>query len=103
VLVGITGVSYPNDNARITITSVTLDEPTNCLGDGDTQDDAIINADGTVLLRAERAGAGDGRVYRITFTASDFEGSTSRTVFVTVPHSVRRPAVDSGHVYDSTH
>ena len=32
------------------------------------------NTDGTVLLRAERAGNGNGRVYHIHFTASDFEG-----------------------------
>ncbi len=77
VAVGITGVTDPDNNATITITGVTQDEPTNGLGDGDTAIDAVINGDGTVLLRAERAGKGDGRVYRITFTAADLEGSTS--------------------------
>jgi hypothetical protein len=56
-----------------------------------------------VLLRAERAGTRDGRVYRIAFTASDAEGSASGTVMVTVPQSVKRPAVDSGLAFDSTH
>jgi chitinase len=102
VLVGITGVTDPNNNATITITGVTQDEPTNGLGDGDTAIDAVINVNGTVLLRAERSGKGDGRVYRVSFTASDFEGSTSGVVIVTVPHSVKKPAIDSGGTFDST-
>ena len=58
--------------------------------------------DGTVLLRAERSGKGDGRVYCIHFTASDLEGSTSGVVVVAVPHSNNKPAVDSGGSIDST-
>ncbi len=102
VTVGITGVSDPDNNATITITAVTQDEPTNGLGDGDTPIDAIINPNGTVLVRAERAGKGDGRIYRIFFTASDPEGSSSGVVVVSVPHSVKKPAVDSVTVFDST-
>lgn len=102
VMVGITGVTDPDNNATITITGVTQDEPTNGLGDGDTAVDAVINPDGTVLLRAERSGKGDGRVYRITFTASDAEGSADGAVTVTVPHSAKRPAVDSGQRFNST-
>ncbi|HBJ87353.1 MAG TPA: hypothetical protein DDZ88_26550 [Verrucomicrobiales bacterium] len=103
IAVGITGVSDPNNNATITITSVTQDEPTNGLGDGDTAVDAVISEDGTVLLRAERSGKGDGRVYRISFTASDLEGSSSGMVKVVVPHSVKKPAIDSsGTLYNST-
>lgn len=101
VAVGIAGVSDPNNNATIVITGVTQDEPTNGLGDGDTAIDAVINADGTVLLRAERSGNGDGRVYHIRFTASDFEGSTSGIVTVSVPHSVKRPVIDGGALFDS--
>ena len=66
------------------------------------QVDAVICANGTVLLRAERDGSGDGRVYRIHFTASDLEGSSAGVVTVTVPHSKRSIAVDSGMAYDST-
>lgn len=103
VSVGITGVSDPNNNATISITGVTQDEPTNGLGDGDTAIDAVISADGgTVLLRAERAGNGNGRVYRVSFTASDPEGSVSGVVIVTVPHSAKKPAIDSGQMFDST-
>lgn len=54
--VGVLGVSDPNGNATTTITGVTQDEATCGLGDGDTGPDAIIAANGTVLLRAERSG-----------------------------------------------
>ena len=43
-------------------TPVTQDEPVNGLGDGDTGPDAVTLSDG-ILLRAERSGTGDGRVY----------------------------------------
>ncbi len=102
VAVGIVGVTDANNSVTITITGVTQDEPTNGLGDGDTGVDAIINPDGTVLLRAERDGRGDGRVYRISFTASDLEGSSSGVVTVTVPHSPQKPALDSGGSFNST-
>ena len=75
VEVGIVGVSDPDDNATITIDRVTQDEPTNGLRGGDTAVDAIINPDGTVLLRAERWGKGDRRVYYVHFSASDLECS----------------------------
>lgn len=102
VLVGILGVSDPDDNATIVITGVTQDEPTNGTGDGDTAIDAIVNADGTVYLRAERAGNGDGRVYHIHFTASDLEGSASGVITVSVPHKKKSTAGDGGELYDST-
>gem|GEM_PF-6703600 len=103
VPVSIVGVTDANNNAVVKITSVTQDEATNGLGDGDTPVDAIINADGTALLRAERAGTGDGRVYRVGFTASDFEGSVSGVVNVGVPKSKKTDAaIDTGAVFDST-
>lgn len=102
VKVGITGVSDPEDNAVITIDSITQDEPTNGLGDGDTAVDGIINNDGTVLLRAERSGKEDGRVYHIHFTASDIEGSASGVVDVCVVHNKKSVAIDGGELYDST-
>jgi hypothetical protein len=101
VAVGITGVSTPDNMATIVITGVTQDEPTNGCGDGDTAIDAVIDGD-VVLLRAERSGNGNGRVYRVYFTASNAGGSASGVVFVTVPHNRKKPAIDSGGVYDST-
>lgn len=102
VSIGIVGVTDPNSNATIVITAVWQDEPTDGLGDGDTPIDAIINQDGTVLLRAERSGTGDGRVYHIHFTASDLEGSSSGVVTVSVPRSKKSTAIDGGQLHDST-
>jgi chitinase len=107
VPVHIAGVVDPNSNDTITITGVTQDEPTNGLGDGDTPIDAIISGD-SVLLRAERSGKGDGRVYWVYFTASDPEtvalgNSPTGIVKVMVPHDKKTDtAIDSGQKYDST-
>jgi chitinase len=100
--VGITGVSDPDDIATIVIDRVTQDEPTSGLGGGDTAVDAIVNADGTVLLRAERAGGGDGRVYHVHFTASDLGGSASGMVTVCVPHDRNTSPIDGGELFEST-
>lgn len=103
--VSIAGISDPNDdNVKITITRVTQDEPINGLGDGDTTPDASIQG-AIALLRAERSGTGNGRVYHIHFTADDGDGGTcSGTVKVVVPHS-KTPlssALDEGELFDST-
>ena len=72
------------------LTSITSDEPDNGLGDGDQPNDiqgADFNTpDTTFLLRAERSGRGDGRVYTIVYTATDGSGnSTPTSVQVIVP------------------
>ena len=104
VKVSILGVVDVNRNSTVTITGVKQDEATNGLGDGDTAIDAIINADGTVLLRAERSGNGNGRVYHIHFTASDGEGGVSGVVTVCVPRSKASDiTIDGGELFDSTH
>ncbi len=102
VPISIVGVQDPDNNATITITGVTQDEPTNGLGDGDTAIDAIIQGS-TVLIRSERSGKGNGRVYHIHFTASDLEGSASGVVKVSVPHSKKGDvAIDGGALFNST-
>jgi hypothetical protein len=66
--------------------------------------DAALQGAG-VLLRAERAGTGNGRVYRVTFTADDgLGGLCTGSVDVTVPKSMKpeQGAVDDGQAYDST-
>jgi hypothetical protein len=98
-------VTDPENGAiQITILGVTQDEPLNGLGDGDTGPDAVIQGD-TVLLRAERSGTGNGRVYHITFMADDGTGGNcTGTVSVCVPHSKGKkapPCVDDGQVHDS--
>lgn len=105
VPIRIVGVTAPdNASVSIAITSVTQDEPLNALGDGDTSPDAVIQG-GTALLRAERSGLGNGRVYRIGFDADDGRGHRcSGSVGVGVPHSMKPglPIVDDGLVFDST-
>jgi hypothetical protein len=56
-----------------------------------------------VQIRAERSGTGNGRAYRIAFSASDGRGGTCvGSVTVAVPHSQNGdPAVDDGPIYDS--
>ena len=67
--------------------SVTSNEPINGTGDGNTSPDWIVLDDHHVLLRAERAGNGNGRIYTITITCIDSGGnSSSESVTVTVPH-----------------
>jgi hypothetical protein len=72
----------------VTLVSVESNEPDNGHGDGNTTDDIVINEDGTIDLRAERSGTGDGRIYTITYRATDACGnSTEVSVTVTVPHN----------------
>ena len=80
---------------------MTQDEPVNGLGDGDTSPDAVKQGQG-VLVRAERAGSGNGRVYQVTFTATDSKGGTCNgMVAVSVPHDAKSMAIDSGQLYNS--
>jgi Subtilase family/HYR domain len=69
------------------IVSVTSNEPVNGKGDGNTAPDWQITGDLTVDLRAERSGAGNGRVYTITVRCTDDSGNSSmKSMNVTVPH-----------------
>jgi len=73
--------------------SIASDEPDNGLGDGDTAPDWAIQTSGAsladVLVRAERSGLGDGRVYTISASATDRAGNGSNAAAgtVTVPHN----------------
>ena len=72
------------------IVSVTSNEPSNHLGDGNTSPDIETTGDVTLKLRAERSGLGNGRVYTITVQSTDVNGNSSMgSVDVTVPHSKR--------------
>lgn len=106
VSVTIQGVTDPeNDPVSIRITGITQDEPVNGLGDGDTAPDGFGIGTGIALLRAERSGLDNGRVYAVSFTAGDGKGGTcSGTVSVGVPHDQGQGSVpvDDGQIYDST-
>jgi hypothetical protein len=88
----------------VIITEATSDEPEDAIGNGDgnTLNDIVISPDcGSVDLRSERAGGGNGRVYTIHLFVDDGNGNTSTaTCKVVVPHSQNGdPAVDDGPVY----
>jgi hypothetical protein len=62
---------------------------------GNFSPDALDIAPGTLRLRAERSGGGDGRVYLIVVTAIDAASNASRAcAAVTVPQS-QAPAAKS--------
>lgn len=67
------------------------DEDLNETGDGNTAEDATDTNFGTLNLRAERSGTGDGRVYLIVAVATDASGNESVTCHtVVVPRSMSR-------------
>jgi hypothetical protein len=77
----------------VILESITSNEPDDApgSGDGNTVDDIQDAEFGTedyeFLLRAERSGKGDGRIYTITYRVTNFTGNTSTgTATVTVPH-----------------
>ncbi len=81
---------------RVELVSVTSNEPDDAvgLGDGTTTGDieeaTIGTDDRAVLLRAERDGNKSGRVYMLTYRATDAAGhAIERTVQVLVPHDRR--------------
>ncbi|MGB2840943.1 MAG: prenyltransferase/squalene oxidase repeat-containing protein [Halobacteriota archaeon] len=108
------------DTVTIIITNITSDEPTASI-DGAGGDKHAPDADGvgtdTASVRAERsgtgeagkdnAGPGNGRVYEITFVASDGIADIVGNVTVCVPHDYRGKCdctlvIDDGQNYDAT-
>lgn len=103
----------------VVISSATSDEPDEARGNGDgnkqndKQEDARGNNDGnlpndiviavnckSVMLRSERAGDGDGRLYKITLKVKDAAGNVGTAVRqVFVPLTKGRPVIDSGVKY----
>jgi hypothetical protein len=102
--VSLAGATDPDgDTVTLTVTDVTQDEPLQGSGDGNRSPDAqLTSTSSTVLLRAERSGGGDGRVYRIAFRGDDGRGGTcTGTVDVGVPHDAHATANDSGQTFNS--
>ncbi len=103
--VTITGVTDADgDPLSIRVIRITQDEDANFVGDGSTCPDAVVLPEGA-LVRAERAGNGNGRVYAIEFVASDGRGGESEGVVnVCVPHDhgAGSECIDDGQHYDAT-
>jgi hypothetical protein len=57
--------------------SVSSSEPTDGQGDGHTATDWQVLDGHTVLLRSERSGKGEGRVYTLTVSCTDVSGNTA--------------------------
>ncbi|HKQ75977.1 MAG TPA: endo-1,4-beta-xylanase [Blastocatellia bacterium] len=75
------------DTALVKTVTISSNEPENGTGDGDTAPDWVVNDPHHIMLRAERAGNGLGRIYTITVTVTDSAGSsTSKSTIVRVPH-----------------
>ncbi len=90
------------------VISVTSDEATGPSGVGDGSPDfcgdAIVTPDDRVLLRSERSGTADGRVYQITVTATDPCGNVAqcqKTISVPMSQGGNGAAVDSGQNFDA--
>jgi Calx-beta domain len=99
-LVTLVGADDPEgDPVSYEIGSVTQDEPAHFSPDAKRPS---LRSD-QVWLRTERRGKGDGRVYRLEYTASDDHGhSCGGTALVGVPHDWAHPvARDSGGRFDS--
>lgn len=95
------------DPVTISITGITQDEPAeqNDQGNGAHSIDGAGVGTSTAQVRAARDGNGNGRVYRITFTATDRLGASSTgSVTVCVPHDQGGNTMcsDDGQFYDST-
>jgi hypothetical protein len=78
---------------QVALTMVTSSEPDDAPDDGDgaTSNDIGAWTQGTpqssVMLRAERSGDGPGRIYQISYEATDASGNTAPGIaIVTVPH-----------------
>jgi hypothetical protein len=115
--VEILGVTDPDgDPVSITITGITQDEPVDDAGDGNFEPDGAIVGTSTAQVRAERqggkskgkgkgkGGSGNGRVYEISFVASDGKGGEcAASVTVCVPHDQGKGSVcvDDGQFYDA--
>jgi hypothetical protein len=87
------------------VTGIQQDETVEALGSGNTAPDGSGVGTSIAYVRAERAGPGTGRIYFISFTATNTQGAQcSGMVPAFVPHDQGQgfTPVDTGQRYDST-
>jgi len=104
IKIQVLGVTDPNgDPISIVIDSIFQDEAVDAPNSGGTAPDGKGIGRSSAGVRAERVIGGNGRVYHISFTASDNAGgSCSGVVKVEVRSNRSLPAIDDGPLYDST-
>lgn len=98
-------VDPEGDPVSIEITGITQDEAVNENGSGKKEIDGQGIGTNQALVRAERSGKGNGRVYHITFIARDDKGAESvGTVVVGVRHDngENHAIIDDGQNFVST-
>lgn len=101
----IIGVTDPYGSPTILVTGIQQDEPIEVDGSGNTSPDGSGVGTSTAYVRAERAGPGTGRLYFISFSATDSTGAQcTGMVQAYVPHDQGQGFVptDTGNRYDST-
>jgi hypothetical protein len=88
VKINATAYDICDPSPKISFVSISSNEPDNGIGDGNTIDDIVIVNDFTFNLRAERSGTGSGRIYTVTYKATDISGNfATGTVTIIVPHN----------------
>jgi hypothetical protein len=110
VPVQILGITDPDGDAvQVAITRIEQDEPVGSGGASLGSPDAVIDSQGNAWVRGQRNGSGNGRVYKVHFTATDGKpgGAADGFVYLTVPHDKGKgaSAIDDGPVtgyFDST-
>jgi hypothetical protein len=86
--VTVTASDNVDPSPTVTFVSITSNEPENGKGDGNTSNDIMKTGDFAFKLRAERSGTGSGRVYTITYKATDASGNFAMgSVTIEVPHN----------------
>ena len=90
--------------ADVSIIGATSDEAETGEGTGNTLNDIVIANDcKSVDLRRERAGTGNGRVYKITLSATDLSLNNTTAVYtVCVPHNVGLACTEDPAMYTVT-
>jgi hypothetical protein len=84
----VTAQDVGDPSPTITFVSITSNEPDNGKGDGNTINDIVIVDDYTFEFREERSGISEGRVYTITYQATDASGNSAQaSATVTVNHN----------------
>ena len=94
VNVGLTATAVDNcDGSRpVSVRALSNESETDPTGDGNFSPDASGIATETLRLRAERKGTGNGRVYLIAVTATDFAGNVGMSCQSVVVPLAHQPA-----------